>query len=1390
MEKFANYILQERIHETRHSVVYRGKKEDEDKSVIIKVFKTKDPTPSEIARFRQEYNLVKNLDIDGIVKTYDLVEDSNRYAIIEEDFNGVSLTKLIESKKIDLKLFLQIAEKVSETLGLIHKNNVIHLDIKPDNILINTKQDIVKITDFGISSILTHANEELYNPEVIEGTLPYISPEQTGRMNRTVDYRTDMYSLGITFYEMLTGSVPFQSKDPMELIHSHIARQPAAPESVNSSIPSVISEIITKLLLKNPEERYQNAFGLAADIRECIQQLDEHGKIGQFEICRYDISNKFIIPIKIFGRKKEINVLLESFKKVTATEKGAAVMVVAGVPGIGKSTLVNELQKPIVASRGYFISGKYEQFRRDKPYSGIIQAFQALVKQILSESEEKIDVWKKELLNVLTVNGQVITEVIPEVELIIGKQSALPTLGPEESRNRFNFVFEKFMRVFPQKEHPIVLFLDDLQWVDLASLQLMRNILTSRDIGYLLLILSYRDNEVDDFHPVTEFLREDEKNNVPVGWITLNSLTQNDVKDLITNFLKCPDEQGAELAELVQKKTGGNPFFVNQFLHTLYNEKMIVLDGAVGWRWDMESIGRMQVTDNLVEMMAGKIGKLTSDAQELLKICACIGNRFDLETLASVGGTSVDRALSDLTEAIREGLVSRLGDNYIFHHDRIQEAAYSLMTDAEKSELHYKIGKLSLDSADETTLQKKLFYIVDQLNLGVNTIKSTEEREKLARLNLEAGVKAKTSAAYEPAFRYLKFGINLLEDQPWENQYEITLALYTESTEAAYLMGDYDTMNKLAEIALERAKTTLEKVKIFTSKINSCMAREDFRGAIDEALPALRLFTAKYGFRISNKPGRILIGIEVLKTMFKLLGKRPQDLVNLPRATNPEILAAGKILASVGHAAFYADPNLIALIILKSFRIMFRFGLTPEHAFDFAAFGIVLGAGLWDFERADEYGKLGLKLMEKLGARDQECRIIFVYNALVRHWKYPSKDSIEPLLEGYRIGLETGELDFASFNLFVSDTHHIFSGLELSELERNMERNNKIIAGLKQGHALTLQSITWQAILNLLGRCDNPLEVTGKAIEGEKLLPIWESAGNRAALSVYWFVKIIMCSLYNEYPQALKACDQYRKYMESQQGVLINKYAVLLDTIARLMTYKDASVATKIKHRALIRINELKMRAWAKSAPMNCLHMYHSMRAMYAWIIHGDIEKAENIFRTVIELCRKYEDFVVEGIADEIIARLFLSIGEEEKARHYIADAYRCYSKWGATGLINKLTKMYPDLAKVQSEAARETSTSYDSPTVMTMGTQTEVLDLATVIKTSQILSSDIDLGKLLANIMRLSIENAGAQHGFLIMENEKDQKLYILKPSDRLTQQLRCSNPFPLKGAIRCPQQ
>ena len=723
-----------------------------------------------------------------------------------EDFGGQSLDRLIQTRQFTLTEFLSLAIEVIDILGQLHQQHVIHKDINPSNIVLNWTTTQIKLIDFGISTALTRENPTFRNPNFLEGTLAYISPEQTGRMNRDIDYRTDFYSLGVTFYELLTGQLPFPTQDALELVHCHLARQPTPVHEHKPDIPPVLSEIVLKLMSKNAEDRYQSAHGLKADLEQCLQQWQAKGQIDPFPLAQHDISDRFQIPQKLYGREREINTLLAAFDRVARPEDNRVIqgtsemMLVSGYSGIGKSALVQEVYKPITRQRGYFISGKFDQFQRNIPYASLIQAFRSLVLQLLMESEAEIATWREKLLAAFGSNGQVIIEVIPEVELIIGLQPVVPELPPTQAKNRFNLVFQNFIKVFTCQEHPLVLFLDDLQWADGASLKLIALLMTAADSEYLFLIGAYRDNEVSTAHPLMLTIDEIKKAKGTVNHISLSPLGLPQITELINDIFHCQPATASSLAELVLTKTGGNPFFIGEFLKFLYTEALVIFNYERGsWQWDLEQIQAQQITDNVVELMVAKVQKLPPHTQAVLKLAACIGNQFSLERLAIVYQNSLRETAVDLWVAISEGFILPLSDayklmeldveglsdrleaEYKFAHDRIQQAVYSLITEADQPLMHLRVGQLLLRNTPATELEHKLFNIVNQLNLGRAIIKQQTERDQLSELNLQAGKKAKASTAYLPAFNYLNVGLELLGKDSWQRQYDLTLGLYVRS---------------------------------------------------------------------------------------------------------------------------------------------------------------------------------------------------------------------------------------------------------------------------------------------------------------------------------------------------------------------------------------------------------------------------------------------------------------------------------------------------------------------------------------------------------------------------------------------------------------------------------
>ncbi len=789
------------IYESANSLVYRAFSRSHDRAIVLKVLKENYPTPQELARYRTEYKITQSLNLTGCIKAYDLQQYQNTLVMFLEDFGGESLKIWMQQQKFTVEELLRIAIATAESLGQIHAANIIHKDINPSNIVFNPDTRQLKIIDFGISTQLTRENHTLKNPNILEGTLAYMSPEQTGRMNRSLDYRTDFYSLGATFYELLTHQLPFDTDDVLELVHSHLAKQPLSPSEVNPEIPQIISDIVMKLMAKNAEERYQSALGIKTDLEECLNQLLGNNIISVFPLACQDISDKFQIPQKLYGREREIATILTAFDR---SSEQSAMFLIAGYSGIGKSAIVQELYKPITQKRGYFISGKFDQYQRNIPYSAVVSALRELVKQLLAESEVQLQEWRQKLLTALGINGQVIIDIIPELELIVGKQPAVPEVGLSESQNRFNLVFQNFITVFIKPEHPLTVFIDDLQWADGASIKLIELLMSGTTPG-LFLIGAYRDNEVSPAHPLSLTIEEIIKNKVSVDRIFLSPLDLATVTQLISDALNCREERVTALAELVLLKTGGNPFFMNEFLKALYTEGLLQFEfTATRWEWDLGEIQGRGFTDNVVELMSSKIQQLPENTQETLKIAACIGNQFDVKTLASISQKSLRETADDLYAAVAENLVVLLGNmgdveleiagklpssqslEYKFVHDRIQQAAYSLIADRDQPIVHRQIGQMLLQNTPSEQREDKIFDIVNQLNFATSLISDRSEKDELAEFNLIAGNKAKASVAFQPAFNYLQTGINLLGENCWLAQYNVSLQLHQEAAEAAY----------------------------------------------------------------------------------------------------------------------------------------------------------------------------------------------------------------------------------------------------------------------------------------------------------------------------------------------------------------------------------------------------------------------------------------------------------------------------------------------------------------------------------------------------------------------------------------------------------------------------
>ncbi len=1378
------YETHAQIYESVNSCVYRAIRTLDSQPVILKLLKQDYPTPQELVRYRQEYEITRHLNLEGVCRSLSLEKYQNTFVIVFEDFGGESLKNWMSNRQLNLEEFLQIAIATTASLAQVHAANIIHKDINPSNIVYNPNTQQLKLIDFGISTVLSRENTTLRNPNVIEGTLAYMSPEQTGRMNRSLDYRTDFYSLGVTFYELLTNKLPFETTDALELVHCHIAKQPLPPSEMNSEIPQVVSDIVMKLMAKTAEERYQSAFGIKADLEECLNQLHRASSISDFLLARQDIYDKFKIPQKLYGREREIDTLLSAFER--ASER-SEMMLIAGFSGIGKSALVQELYKPITQKRGYFISGKFDQYQRDIPYSAIVSAFRELVKQLLTESEAQLQEWREKLLKALGVNGQVIIDVIPEVELIIGKQPSVPEVGATEAQNRFNLVFQNFIKVFTTPTQPLALFLDDLQWADGASLKLIQVLMSAESPG-LFLIGAYRDNEVSSAHPLMLTVEEIAKTGATVNRISLSPLNLSTVTKLISDTLNCFEDKAKLLAELVLFKTGGNPFFMSEFLKSLYTEGLLEFyppqsptspspltkegqGGVGGWQWNLEQIKAREFTDNVVELMAGKIQKLPEDTQKMLKLAACIGNQFDLKTLALSCEKPLRETANDLHTAVASSLVVPLGSRhdvelalieresvneslptphhqlpeYKFVHDRIQQAAYSLIAEQEKPIIHRQIGEILWQNTSVDRREEKIFDIVNQLNFGKKLLSNQLKRDELAQLNLQAGKKAKASAAYQPAFNYLQFGRKLLEKTSWQRQYELTLALYEESAEVAYLIGDFEQMETLTEIVLKQAQTVLDKVKVYEVRIQAYTVQRKFSEGIESGLELLKLL----GVRMPKQPRKIdvLWGLLGAKLIIGL--RSIASLLDLPLMTDPYHKAAMRILSKIAPATYYAAPLLMPLTILQLVSLSLKWGNAPESAFAYSCYGMVLCGILGDIKTGSQFGQLALNLLSRLNAREVQARTEYVVQSIIRHWIDPVKETLNPLLETYAVGLETGDLEFAGYSTGQYCYHAFLSGSELAQLESEMAAYTQVMRQMGQEKTVDTQEAFHQAVLNLLGLAGNPCCLIGKAYDERVMLPALQSRNDPNGICSLYFNKLMLCVLFGEEVEAVANAEVAEQYLDCVTALLIVTHFYFYDSLARLSVSTDAEQSERKRLTRKVLRNQKKMRKWAKYAPMNNSHKYLLVEAELCRV-QGIDARAIDYYDKAIAGAKENEYIHEAALAYELAAKFYLSKGKELSARAYMQEARYCYQLWGATAKVKDLETRYSQLFNVSQPGIKDSKT-----TTTTSNSSASNLDIATVMKASQAISGQIMLDKLLSSLMKILIENAGAQKGYLILESQ-----------------------------------
>ena len=1364
------------LYESDNSKVYLRDEGGLERPVVVKILNQEYPSTRSIQQFYNEHEMVKGLDVVGVRHVLAKGKVQNRHSLTLEYVAGTTVRSRSQEGPWPLESFLRTAVETSRILGEVHANNIVHKDLSALNMIVDESTGSVHLIEFGISSRIDLKERHLGNPERLEGNLSYISPEQTGRMNRIVDYRTDLYSLGVTFYEMLTGRLPFLARDAIELVHAHIAQIPVSVEELRPEVPRVVSDIVGRLLAKNAEERYQSAAGLQSDLERCLGDLGDGGAVQPFSLGENDHSGRFQIPEKLYGRGADRKRLLEAFDRVGAGS--LETVLVSGYSGTGKSALVHEIHRPITKQHGYFIDGKFDQFQRAIPYHALIQAFTELVALLLTENEKRLAPLRDVIQSALGAEGKVLTDVLPRLGHIIGEQPEVAEVGGGEAQNRFNYVFRKFVKAISSADHPVVLFIDDLQWADSASLSLLRVLLTDPENQYLLCVCAYRDNEVTPSHPFMRMVGHIEDDNARVGRIELGNLRHEDVHALVSDALLARPGDTRPLTDLIHQKTQGNAFFVTQFLRSLSAEGLLYFDFDVRhWRWDVESITRKNITDNVVELMAAKIQKLPDATQETLKRGACIGNSFELDTLAVILERSVDATKNELQAGFSEGLVVPVGTNIKFAHDRIQQAVYSLIPEADRSALHLRIGRLWFADASADELEESLFDVVNQLNRGKSVISDPTERLQLAALNLRAGRKAKLSSAFVPAYDYLETGIGLLGADHWSSDYRLSMGLFTEAAETAYDNGAFDAMAKKLEPVFEHARGLDDKIEPYAIRINAYKAENKLHEAIDTGLEVL----AQLGEKFPQRPIAPLVMVDLVKTKLMLRGQSTDALASLPEMTDPKKNAAMRMLNDIASPAYWARPEILPFVIFRMVQLSLRDGCTQVSAFGFATYGLLMCGVLGDMKEGYRFGQLGLKLLDRFNAKEWISQTYTPIYALINHWSEHVHLSLEPFLYSYRIGFETGAIEYACINLNIYCIHCYLGGKPLARTEEDTRVYSELMLRHKQETNYNYNEVYRQAMLNLQGRSETATVLTGEAYDEATMLAQNVERRDKTGAFQIHFNRTILLYLFHDYAAAREHADQGRPLLEA----VLAKFEVPNFWFYEGLTY--VALSRERGDRSLLRRARKNIRQftkWAKHAPENYLHKLRLMEAELAWCV-GDTDRATTAFRAAIELASDHEYLNDEALACERAGMFFAERGTPEAARRYLMRAHQAYKEWGAARKETHLEEMYPDWVSV---ARRRVRAEPDAGSGDTRSTTTlsdgSTLDLVTLMKASTAISGEIVLADLLKTLMGIVVENAGAQRGLLLLK--ENDVLLIQAEAELGTQEVPVLQGLPAQGSGR----
>lgn len=1379
MITITGYEVKEQLHESAYSYVFRATQVGDGLAVILKVLKGANPTKERIARFKREHELQKGLSASGIVAVYDFLYIDHHWLFVEEDFGGESLAKLGLAGRINIDEFLALATDVAGHLAVVHQHGIIHKDITPANIVLEPTSGVTKLIDFGIATRLSRETVAFDHHSLLEGTPAFLSPEQTGRINQPLDHRTDFYSLGCTLYDLLTGAPPFESDDIIELLHCHLARTPEPPHLQRSDIPKTVSAIVMKLLAKNAGDRYQSARGLQVDLARCQDEYEKSGTIPEFTLSRKDIAPRLVPTGRLYGRDAEIARLLSMFEEVA---RGTSrIGLVSGHSGIGKSALIKELYRPVTQSHGFFVAGKLDQFQRDRPYGPFLDALDSLVSQVLMEPPVKMTRWARAIQVATGSTLPALVAVLPRLELLYARLPPVLSLPPAEAKRRFGDALAAFLSVFARREHPLVLFLDDLQWADSATLDLLQRLMTGEPILHLMILGAYRDHEVPAAHPLRTTIRAIGSAGVPMDEISLDPITAVDTTALLSDMLHRAPDDVREPATLIHRKTGGNPFFVQTFVETLVANEAVFFEHDAGqWRWDAERMRVLDLSDNVVDLLVANLQKLPADTRSLLTIAACIGNHFELDLLASIAQKGTAEAARALMPALKDSyLIPTTGDYrlletefpdlsaglhvaYKFAHDRIQQAAYNLTGDETHAAIHLRIGRSMRAHFTGKSADTRLLDTVNQFNQARHLIDSADERREVAALNLKAGERAKLAVANGVALDYFESGLRLLDDpdsahdspsvpshgRAFRENYSLALALTEGAAEAAYLEARFDVMDRHVDAVLAFAKDPTEQVRATQSRLNALTGHNQLPAAISTA----REILGRLNVVLPEKPTKQDTDAQIEVVAHELGERSPRDLADLPEMTDPIALAAIRVLNSIFNTSNIAQPELAPLVAAQMVFLSIRHGLAEDSVHGFIFYGMWL-CGRGEFSLGNDYGELAELLVERHQRKSQMPDLAVLGSFYIFHWRRPMRDFIQKMRDGYRAGLESGYIAPGANCLQCSSGVGYLAGRDLAEVDEEYAESTIALEKQQQGPYLTWVRQWHQAVRCFRGLSKEPTRLVGDLYDEVRERASHIASGDMSALYAIDFHKAILCYHFHDYHGALKSARRLENGNQADTGSLA------LPVVAMYHCLSLLAMVSNVEHRARVAmlaeastlVNQMKQ--WGESCPFNYAHKYELMAAELCRVRGLDAEARDHYDRA-IDLASKHEYTQEEALALERAALFYLDQKNTRLAGYFMRDSHYTYHQWGAMAKIEQQRREFGYLlernATVRSRA-RDRGRSRGTTTTTTTS-EFEHLDIETVLSATRAIARETDIRRLLQTVMRVSLENAGAERGYLIL--------------------------------------